>query len=336
MSSNLLDELEKKSGISKEKLKEMVREKMEEFKDLISEEGAIYLVARDLGIEMLEQIRRRLQIKNVIPGMKKVNLIGRVFKISPVIEFERQGIKGRVVNVFIGDSTGYVRVPLWNDQVAMVEENMIKVGDAVQLVNGFSRENIFGEVEVCLGKYGSIREAEDIDLPSVNELLKKFVEAKPERKEVKDLKLGKAEILATIVHVFRRKFLFEICPFCNAAVTNSTCEEHGSIKPEPALVISCIVDDGTSNLRAVFFREVAEKLCGLKTSEIEKLPEEERYKKIRENVLGKELILIGNVKKNKISGEKELIVNEIKDLNILEESKKLMEKIKLEGYHGKV
>jgi ssDNA-binding replication factor A large subunit len=336
MIDNLLAELEKKSGISKEKLIEMVKEKMEEFKDLISEEGAIYLVAKDLGIEMLEQIRRKLEIKNIVPGMKKVNLIGRIFKISSIVEFERQGIRGRVVNVFIGDSTGYVRVPLWNEQVAMVEENMIKVGDVVQLVNGFSRENIFGEIEVCLGKYGSIREAEDIGLPSVNELLKKFVEAKPERKEIKDLKLGKAEIFVTILHVFRRKFLFEICPFCNAAVTNSLCEEHGSIKPEVALVISCIVDDGTSNLRVVFFRELAEKLSGLKASEIEKLPEEERYRKIRENAVGKELILVGNVRKNKISGEKELIVNEIKDLNILEESKKLVEKIKLEGYHGKV
>jgi replication factor A1 len=95
MINDLLFELEKKSGISREKLREMVREKMEEFKGLISEEGAIYLVARDLGIEMLEQIRRRLEIRNVIPGMKKVNLIGRIFKISPVIEFERQGIKGQ-------------------------------------------------------------------------------------------------------------------------------------------------------------------------------------------------------------------------------------------------
>lgn len=330
MMENLLDELEKKSNISKEQLLEMVKKKLEEFSGLISEEGAIYLVAKDLGVEMLEQIRRKLEIRNIVPGMKKVNLIGRIFKISQVVEFERQGIKGKVVNVFIGDSTGYVRLPLWNEQVDMVEENLIKVGDVVQVTNCFARENIFGEVEVCLGKYGSVREVEDVEIPSVNELTKRFLEAKPERKKIEELKLGKAEILAAIVQVFRGNFLFEVCPLCNSAITNSVCEEHGQVKPEVALVISCIVDDGTSNIRAVLFRDVAEKLVGLKAEEIKSLDEEERYNKIKEKLVGRDAILIGNVRRNRIFGVDELMVNEFKDLSILEESRKLVEKIKLE------
>ncbi len=332
----LVEVLHQKSGVPKEEVRKRVREKLEEFSGLVTEEGAVLLVAKELGVEMLERIRRRLEIKNIVPGMKRVCFVGRIFKVGPVVEFEKQGVSGRVVNLYVGDSTGYVRLPLWNDQVGLVEEGLLKVGDVVQVTRAVARENIFGETEVLLGRYGSVRTVEDesveAELPAAQELLRKYLQAVPERKNIEDLKPGRVEIRGWVVHVFRGNFIFEVCPFCNLAVTDSTCEEHGAVRPEAALVVSCIVDDGTSNIKAVFFREVAEKFTGLSAKEIKDLSKEERYERVSGAILGKEAVLVGNVKRNKLFGNLEFLVNEVKEVDWEEEAERILGRIEQE-YH---
>jgi replication factor A1 len=314
----------------------MIEEKQKMFNKLISDEVAACLVAKDFGLQLLKEVKRRLEIKNIVPGMKKVNIVGRIFKISQIVEFKRNGVNGKVVNLFIGDSSGFVRLPLWNEQVKEIEEDKIKVGDVVQVIGGYARENIFGNTEISLGKYGRLASSEETDIPSVDELIKKFYETKEERKCIKDLKLGKVEILATIIHVFKGKFIFNVCPICEVAIKNSRCEEHGDVSPEAALIISCILDDGTGDIRATFFRETAENLIEMKVSEVAEMDVERRYEMIKDKLVGKEVLVIGNVKMNKIFNRVEIIVNEIKDLNILEESKRLLEEIKIEVGYEKV
>jgi replication factor A1 len=331
----ILSEIEKRTNIPRNELEEKVKKRHEELFGLVNEEGAAHLVARELGVDLLEYNKRRLQIKNIVAGAKNINIIGRVFRISPINEFTRQnGSKGRVVNLFIGDNTGYVRMPLWNDQVKLIEDEMIKLGDIVRITNGFSRENIFGDVEVDLGKYGSIRTIEDsLDIVSANELNKKFFSLEPERTIIKDITTGNFEIKATIVDVFKGKFIFDVCSICSGTVKGSgeryICEEHGEVEPKCALVVSCIVDDGSGDIRAVFFRDLAERVCGINAEELKNLGAEERYKILSKKLLGKELILSGIVKNNRMFDRLEMMVVNFKDLNVQEESKNLLEKIEL-------
>lgn len=323
----ILEILEKKSGLSKEELEKKIKEKQKELSGLLSREGAAYLVAKELGIELKET--SFLEIKDLVSGMKRINLIGRIFKISEVHEFERKdGTRGKVINIFIADPTGFVKLPLWDDKTELIGDE-IKLGDVVKIRNCFAKENIFGDVEISLGKYGIIEKAEkDYGLPSVQEMEKKFLRALHERKEIKDLEEGVYEIKGNIVQIFKGKYIFPICPVCKSGLKENKCEEHGEVKPEHALVISGIIDDGSDNIRVVFFRENAEKILGLKASDLEKISEEERENLIKEKILGLELVLRGKVKKNKIFERLEFVVNEVKDLNIKEESKKLIEELK--------
>ncbi len=322
----ILEEIVKRSGISQQEIEKMISSKQEELSGLISLEGAAYLVARELGIDLEPMARKRLEIKNIVSGMKNVNIIGRVFKISDITNFKTSdGKDGKVVSIFIGDSSGFVRLPLWNDQVKIVEEGLLKVGSAVQVMNGIARENIFGDVEISLGKYGSIKEIEAEDLPSIEEILSSF-KSSP-RVLIKDIKPGIFEIRATIVHVFKNKLFFDVCPVCGNTLEENKCKEHGEVEASPALVVSCILDDGTSNIRAVFFREQAEKLLEMKAEELKNL--ENSFEVVEEKLLGREIIVTGRVKKNKIFDRLELIVNEFKDLNPEEESKKLLEELNL-------
>jgi replication factor A1 len=303
----IVKKIEEKSGLKKEDIIKKIDLKCKELSGLITKEGAAFIIAKELGLEIPSLHKNYLEIKNLVSGMRNVSIVGRVIKISQVNEFERaNGKKGAVVNVWIADNSGLVRIPLWNDQVKIAEE--LKVNDLVQITNGITKENIFGDVEISLGKYGNIRILEDSgEILPASELEKKFLTFTPKKAKIKDIKTGNFEILATIVYVFKGSFLFD---------------ENG----KKSLVISCIADDGTSDLRVVFFRELAEKICGMKAEDLSRLNEKERYEIIQKKLLGREMIIRGKVRKNKIFDRLEMIAIEAEDLNLAEESKKLAEK----------
>jgi len=331
---DILNELEKQTKISREELNKKIVKKQEELSGLVSLEGAAHLVARELGINLLEEARRKLEIKNIVSGMRNVNVAGRVFKISSIVEFKRtNGSDGRVANFYLGDSSGYARVVLWDKQVSLIEEGTVKLDDVVQTFNGLARENVFGEIEVTLGKYGGVRNIEDsFGLPSSEELNKKFLFL-PKRIEIANITPGVFEIRGNIVQIFKTNFIFRVCPVCGNRVEETEgkfrCAEHGEVEPKPELVISAITDDSTGSMRVVFFRDLAEKVCNTSADELIRIEEEKRYDYIKDKLIGKELLVTGRVKKNKRFDRLELIANSYKDLNVLEESKELAKEIEL-------
>ena len=304
----LISKIKQKSGLQEEEIKERINKKLEELKDLINEEGAAYLVAKDLGIELPSK-RKQLKISDIMPGVRNVNFIGRVFKISKINEFERGQTKGRVVNLYVGDDTGFVRLPLWNDQVDYVKEGRLSPGSVIQVINGMSRENIYGDIEISLGRFGMIKIIDDTgELPSTDTLLSRFLGSVYERTNIKDITPGAFEIKATVVKVFKSNFIFE----------NNT---------EKAIFLSVIVDDGTGDLRVTFFRSLAEKLLDADPDKLETMNENERQTYVEKKILGRELLIKGKVRKNVRFDRLEMIADDVKDLNALEESKKLLEEI---------
>jgi len=331
----VLDKLQTEVDISREELLERIDKKYEELSGLITKEGAAYIIAREFGINLINESRRRLEIKNIVDGLKNLSLIGRIFKISNVVEFKRSdGSDGRVVNLFIGDSTSYIKLPLWNEQLQIVDDENIKLGDVVQISNGLAKENNFGEIEISLGKFGCIKTIEDsLDIPDTDKLINKFLINKIETSSIKNLVPGNFEVKGNIVQVFKSSFLFYNCPICGNTVKNVngvfSCSEHGNIDANRNLVISCVLDDSTDDIRIVLFRDMAEKMCGIKVSELINMETEKIYEFIKEKILGKEIVVSGRVKKNKFFDRLEMIVNDYKDLNALEESKRLAELIEL-------
>jgi replication factor A1 len=305
----LLQELEKKSGLSREELMKRIDKKISELDNLITVEGAIYLVARELEIE-LPSPRRRVTISSILPGMRKVSFIGRVFKISRIVEFG-VGNKGKVVNLFVGDATGYVKIPLWNEQVNFIDQKKVTVGSLVQVINGFAREGIYGEVEVSLGKFGLLKvlDTEIPEIPSAEELVQKF--SSFEKVKIKDIRPGNFEITGFIVKIFKASYVY----YSNG---------------EKIIIIPTLIDDGTDDIRVSFFRELAETLAGISVDELEKIEEDKRKSFLEERLLGKEIIVEGRVKKNEMYDRLEMVATNIKPFNPTEESYKLVEELENE------
>jgi replication factor A1 len=96
-------------------------------------------------------------ISELKPGMKSVNITFKVMNTSEErsVESRRDGETYRVVDAHVGDSTGSILMPIWNETI-----DEIKVGATYTLTNGYTglfRNNL----RLQLGKFGSIAEAEE-------------------------------------------------------------------------------------------------------------------------------------------------------------------------------
>lgn len=300
----LIDKIAERTNLSKEDIEKKIEEKLVELSYLVSKEGAAYIVAKELGIDLLEKKDRSLKIKNIIPGMSRVDIDGKILKISDVKEFEREGGMGKVVSFLLGDETGSVRVVCWDANISKLSG--LKEGDSVRITNAYSRTNIFGNVEVHLGENSSIEKIEKaIEVPE--NLAREGLSSGPKRKRLDKVKEGEfIETKATIVSILENKFYS--CPECNSRVEKISedffCKDHGKVKPVENLMISGYMDDGFGAVRYLAFREIAEKILSM-------------------NPLGRELIFVGRVRKNRLYGNLEINIKDVFPLNIEEEIKKL-------------
>jgi hypothetical protein len=324
----IISELEKNTKFSRKQIYDRIKKKHEELSGLVSLEGAGHLVARDLGVNLVFTGKRELKIKDIVNGMKHINLKARIIQISEIREFDRKdGKKGKVCNLILTDGTGHIRLPLWDKQVTMIEEGKIKEDGIVELKNAFAKENVFGGVELSLPRLARIEKVEDDESIPRETIGKSF-----KRVSIKDLKEGNYEIKGSIVQIFNVNPVFQTCSECRAKVEKTEdgyeCPEHGKVKPENNMIISGISDDGTASIRSVFFRDQARTLTGLDPSVLLSMSQDEAINLIKENALGNEIIIRGRVQKNKIFNTLEIIVNEVEELDIEKESKRLINEIK--------
>jgi len=320
----MLDSLEKQTGVAREVLKDMIAKKQKAVEG-VSLESALRLVANDFGITSFGE-KKQMNLASVVSGMKNVVIIGRIFNISRIVDFKRSdGSPGKVVNVHVGDYSGFAKLAMWNDQAKLVEDGDIKLGDIIQVSNAFAKENQFGDIELSLGKFGNIQIVE-ADVPSLEHFKKRIVSA-PKRVDIYNAGQGLYEIAGEIVTVFRGNFIFNTCSVCGSSLVGGKCSEHGDVEAVPAMIISAVVDDGTADMRVVFFRELAEKAAGITTKEIAAMDREQRYEAVGKKLLGKTIIVSGRVKKNKISDMMEMMANNLGELNIREESIRLLKAV---------
>ncbi|MBN2101862.1 MAG: DUF2240 family protein [Candidatus Aenigmarchaeota archaeon] len=319
----LIMEISKKSEYSEDEIKKMIEEKQDELSGLVSEEGAAYIIARELGLTLLEEQARNLKARDVVPGMFSVDLNCKIAKITDIRTFERNGTQGTVQNVLLGDETGIIRLSIWNDEIERFHEFCIKEGDTVKITKMLSKEDNLGNAELRLGKRGKIEKIKDlgINLP-VSARAVSFSTAVQE-KTINNLKAGdRVRIKGRIIQIFKRKPYYEVCEKCEGKVEKMNdkwlCKSCGETNPKFALLLSGIIDDGYGNIRTIMFKENAERVLGKTGDDIKKLIEKSKDPLTiydSSDVLGKHLSLRGSVKENDFSGNIEFIANEVEEID---------------------
>ena len=71
------------------------------------------------------------------------------------------------------------------------------------------------------------------------------------------------------------------------------------------------MDDGSESIRSTLFSDVLEKIMSK-----EEIEDSELFAKKKEEMMGKELIVSGNVKRNQMFDSNDFVVSEMKDVDI--------------------
>jgi replication factor A1 len=306
-----------KSGLPETEVELKIRDKLRHLSGLISKEGAAHIVANELGVKLLEPFSGKIQIKNIMPGMRDVETAGKVIQKYEVRSFNTAARSGKVGSLMIGDETGSIRVVMWGDQT----DNMAKLseGDVVSIVSGYVRENL-GKKELHVNEKSKlILNPEGVKI-TTSETGRSFSQAKASRKTIKDL-TGQdinVEILGTLVQLFEPRF-FEVCKQCGKRAKlmegMPTCAEHGPTEPDYSYVMNGMIDDGTENIRVVFFREQANMLLSMGTTDILVYKDNPAsFESKKTELLGTIIKLTGKTTHNQMFNRLEFVVRAV-DLN---------------------
>lgn len=297
----ILERIAKSAGLEKEEIEKRIEAKREKLSGLISKEGASQIVASELGISFEDE---KLKIGELLPGMRKVHVVGKVINLTPVRTFKtKRGDESKVTNLWIADESSNIRVVLWDtNHIALIEKGEIAEGSVIEISNGTMRDN-----ELHLGSFSDVKlSSETLDNVQAEKIIRK--------KKIFDFKKGEnTSARAFVVQIFEPRF-FSVCPECHRKGIqegeNFVCGEHGKVVPEKRALINFVLDDGTESIRAVLFHD---KLSALGLTNLD---DPEKLSLQKDEILGKEMIFVGNVRNNAFFNTPEFIVDDVKELNL--------------------
>ncbi len=302
-------------------LEQKIKEKIVEFNNLVSEEGAAYIIAKELGVQLVnvDHSKESVEIKNLVGGLKNISVVGRVVAKYPISTYQRDGKELKVGSLLLYDGTGYCRVVFWNDFIDIF--NNIKEDSIIKVVNAYVKENN-GRKELHINFRTKVRlSPDDVDPNSIPH--SQNIQNKNWINKISDLQDGSdARIFGMIVQLFKRNSFFLVCPECGKKIYNEEgifmCKDHGRVQPKKKLVISYILDDGFSTIRVTSFGRDAEQIIGMSTDQAVKVcddNEDDSYiiDYVKDNVVGKEVVLFGTAKINNFTGDIEIISNKVID-----------------------
>ncbi len=307
----IIEKIKEKTNLSEEEIENRIKEKINQLSGLVSKEGAAHIIANELGIDLFEKFIGKLEIKNILEGMRNVEVVGKVIRKFEIKEFERSdGNKGKVGALILADETGSIRVVFWNDQINLFEK--INVGDILKIKNAYVRRNTVSQnLELQLNERSSVEinpEGEEVNV-TIEEPKKKKLSEINEQDNLVD-------IIATIVNVFDIRF-FETCPECGKRLKtddegNFFCDLHGVVEPKYRAVLNMIVDDGSDTIRVVLFNNQIMRLLNQKEEEIIKYKDDPLlFEEVKKNLLGTIIKVIGRVSKNELFERLEIIANQV-------------------------
>jgi len=298
----IVEKIALSSGLDKDEIERKIEAKRAKLSGLISKEGASQIVAAELGISFDNE---KLKIHELLPGMRKVNVVGQVINLFPVRSFTtKKGEEGKVANMIIADDTSNIKVVLWDtNHIELIEKNEVQEGSVIHIINGSMRDN-----EIHLGSFSEFKQSSEVFDKVIKEKVVK-------QKNIADFRIGDGvSTRAFIVHSFEPKF-FYVCPECKKKAVQQgdgsfLCATHGKVSPEKRALINIVLDDGTENIRSVLFHE---KISSLGLTDLEN---PEKLSAQRADLAGKEMIFSGDVRNNNFFNTPEFIVNDVKIVDV--------------------
>jgi ssDNA-binding replication factor A large subunit len=301
----LVEKIAESAKLSVDDILRKIEAKKAKLSGLVSKEGAAQIVAAELGINFDKE---KMQLSQIVHGMKRVNVIGKVLEIYPVREFNKNGKEGKVASFLMADESGSARIVMWDtNHIALVEKGEIKKDSVLEINNGSARNG-----ELHLSSFSDIKKS--------NEKMENVAQTIPfGEKNLADAKAGESiKTRAVIVQIFEPRY-FEVCDECGKKVEEGKCKVHGDVTPKKRALLSVVIDDGSETFRSVLFYEQLIQL-GLTEEEIFSL---EKFGAKKENLLGEEMMFSGRIRTNELYNTTELMIDNVRKIDADELMKEL-------------
>ncbi len=295
---SLISRISSISGVSVEDIDRKIEAKRAKLSGLVSKEGAAQIVASELGINFDQE---RLKIAEIVHGMRRVNVIGKVLDVFPIRQYNKNGREGKVCNFLIADESSNARVVLWdNHHIGLFEDKKLKAEDVIEISNANVRNG-----EIHLTSFSDIKKSKEV---LANVVIEKVFSGR----KIKDIRQGERfKTRAVIVQIFDPKY-FNVCEKCGKKAVEGVCSgEHGKVGVKKRALLSVVLDDGSDSIRGVLFSEQIKRL-GLSEDDVFSL---DKFQVKKNELLGEEKFFCGNVKLNTMFNTIEMNVEDVIDID---------------------
>ena len=155
----LLDNiLNQKPEFTREDILDRVRQKKEKIgPGYLTDQGALFLIAEDLGITLTQTFKAEVGLKDLSIGAKDVSVKSRVLNISPAKQFSRKDGSPfllRTMTIYDNDST--VSVKLWDEKANLPGIEKLKPGDLIKIIKAYVKSDLNGSPTINVGSGSEI------------------------------------------------------------------------------------------------------------------------------------------------------------------------------------
>ena len=152
-----------KDLITKDEFEKKIKDGKKEYDDLLDENTLALLIVDELG-------RNKQNISNIaeLESGIECTVFGKVTSIGELRSFKRKnGSLGRVVNLELTDETGSCGLALWDKDVDLIKNNIIREGTNIRIINSYIKDG-FNGIEINVGRW-SLMEVEPGDMPNIDD-----------------------------------------------------------------------------------------------------------------------------------------------------------------------
>jgi ssDNA-binding replication factor A large subunit len=158
-----------KPEITKDALMKLVQEKKRTVgSGYLTDQGALFLIAGELGVKLQHMITADLTLKDLHIGANDITVVARILAIYPIAEFKKKDGSGvgryRRVNLF--DRNGIGRLTIWEDNEEAIKLSGMVVDAPVRVVSAYVKQGLDGKPNLNMGKRGRIETITDSSILS--------------------------------------------------------------------------------------------------------------------------------------------------------------------------
>ena len=179
--------LEKVPELSRSVIEDRINEKKEKVgAGYLTDQGAIFLVAADLGVTLEQSQKSEVAIKDLYIGAKEVTLESRVLNISPTKQFTKKdgsSFSLRTITVYDNNSTASVK--LWDEKANLPGLDELKPGDLIKIIKAYVKSDLTGAPTINIGSGASIETSQsESDIVSIDSKITDVSEIKDDQRDL--------------------------------------------------------------------------------------------------------------------------------------------------------